>query len=113
MAYISGGVIPVKTAEKEKFVKATLQLADIFRELGATEVVDAWGVDVPDGKVTDFKRAVKAEPDETVVFSWMKWPDKATADAAMAKMQTDPRMASIDMPANMQRMIFGGFQPLY
>jgi uncharacterized protein YbaA (DUF1428 family) len=113
MAYISGGVLPVKTAEKAKFLEATLKRAAIFRELGATDVMDAWGVDVPNGKVTDFKRAVKAEADETVVFSWMVWPDKATADTAMEKMRADPRMAAIDMPANMQRMIFGGFEALY
>ena len=113
MSYVSGAVIPVKTADKEKFRKAAEAISAWFRENGATAVVDAWGVDVPDGKATDFKRAVKAEADETIVFSWIVWPDKATGDAAMAKMRTDSRMSVVNMPGDMKRMIFGGFEPLY
>ncbi len=75
-----------------------------------------------DGKVTDFRRAVAATADEAVVFSWIEWPDKATRDAAMAKMMgwmenpesADPRMdpAKNPMPFDGKRMIFGGFTPV-
>jgi uncharacterized protein YbaA (DUF1428 family) len=73
---------------------------------------------VPDGKVTDFRRAVQANDDEAVVFSWVEWPDKATRDAAMGKMEelmkTDPRMnpEKNPMPFDGKRMIFGGFAPV-
>jgi len=114
MSYVQGFVIPVPTAKKAAFRESAAKVAKIFLEYGAERVIETWGVDVPDGKTTDFKRAVKATADETVVFSWMIWPDKATCDAAGAKMQSDPRMQPTgDVPFDMHRMIYGGFEPLY
>jgi uncharacterized protein YbaA (DUF1428 family) len=114
MAYIDGFVIAAPTANKEKFLDHARRMDTIFMEFGATRVVEAWGDDVPDGKQTDFKRAVQAKEDETVVFAWVEWPDKATRDAAMEKFRTDPRMndASDSPPFDGKRMIFGGFVPV-
>lgn len=75
--------------------------------------MEAWGEQIEDGQTTDFKRAVKLEDGEQVVFSWLIWPDKATADAAWEKMQNDPAMADMDMPFDGKRMIWGGFQPVF
>jgi uncharacterized protein YbaA (DUF1428 family) len=67
----------------------------------------------PDGKLTDFRRAVQATADEAVVFSWIEWPDKATRDAGMERFMNDPRMAAAsDCPFDGKRMIFGGFTPV-
>lgn len=113
MSYIQGFVIPVKTANKEAFRTMAAKVAPIFQEYGARRVVEAWGDDVPDGKVTDFKRAVNATPDESVVLSWVIWPDRATCDAAAQKMRNDERMKPEgEMPFDMQRMIFAGFTPI-
>lgn len=90
MSYIDGFVIAVPTANKQKFIEHARQLDPIFIELGAIRVIEGWGDDVPDGKVTDFRRAVQATAEETVAFSWVEWPDKATRDAAMKKMMEDP-----------------------
>jgi uncharacterized protein YbaA (DUF1428 family) len=87
--------------------------AKLFREFGATRIVEAWGEDVPDGKVTDFKRAVQAKAGEVVVFGWQEFPSKAVADAAFDKMMNDPRMKELGaIPFDGQRMIFGGFSTL-
>ena len=117
MSYIDGFVIAVPTASKEKFIAHARQLDPIFIELGAIRVIEGWGDDVPDGKLTDFRRAVQATAEETVVFSWVEWPDKATRDAGMKKMMEDPRMdpsnpANPPMPFDGKRMIFGGFEPV-
>ena len=111
MSYIDGFVIAVPTANKQKFIGHAKAFDAMFLELGATRVIEGWGDDVPDGKQTDFKRAVQAKPDETVVFSWVEWPDKTTRDAGMQKMTEDPRMdpANNPMPFDGARMIFGGF----
>ena len=122
MTYIDGFVIAVPTANKQKFIDHADQIDPMFIELGARRIFECWGDDVPDGKVTGFKDSVQAKDDETVAFSWIEWPDKATRDEAMAKMTAtmegseprDPRMdpATNPMPFDGARMIFGGFEPL-
>ncbi|HSC19156.1 MAG TPA: DUF1428 domain-containing protein [Rhizomicrobium sp.] len=111
MAYVDGFVIAVPTEKKQDFIDHARQMDQLFIEFGATRVIECWGDDVPDGKQTDFKRAVQAKNDETIVFSWVEWPDKATRDAAMEKFRTDSRMQPHDMPFDGKRMIFGGFVP--
>src|SRR6218665_305286 len=92
MSYIDGFVIAVPTANKQKFIEHARHFDSMFIELGAIRVIEGWGDDVPDGKVTDFRRAVQATAEETVAFSWVEWPDKATRDAGMKQMMEDPRM---------------------
>ncbi len=111
MTYVEGFVVAVPTANKEEYVRHAAEAAPLFKEFGVTRMVEGWGDDVPDGKVTDFKGAVQAKDDETVVFSWFEYPDKATRDAANAKMMSDPRMEEMgaNMPFDGKRMIMGGF----
>lgn len=118
MPYIDGFVIAVPTANRQKFIEHAKKGDSVFLELGATRILECWGDDVPDGKVTDFRRAVNAKSDEAVVFSWIEWPDKATRDAAMGRMndlmKTDDRMnpEKNPMPFDGKRLIYGGFAPV-
>jgi len=112
MSYIDGFVIAARTADREKVIAHAERMDKFFIEHGATRVVEGWGDDVPEGKVTDFRRAVQAKEDESVIFSWIEWPDKATRDAAMKKMEADEKMMSEPMPFDGKRMIFGGFVPV-
>jgi uncharacterized protein YbaA (DUF1428 family) len=113
MSYVDGFVIAVPNANREQFIEHARTLDPIFLEYGAIRVVECWADDVPEGKLTDFHRAVKAQEDEAVVFSWVEWPDKATRDAGMQKIMEDPRMPGPgDMPFDGKRMIFGGFTPV-
>jgi uncharacterized protein YbaA (DUF1428 family) len=112
MSYVQGFVLPVPADKKEAYRKAAADFSPIAKEFGATRQVEAWGDDVPDGKVTDFKGAVKAKPDEAIVFSWIEYPSKQVADAAHQKIMTDPRMKDMAMPFDGQRMIVAGSTPI-
>ena len=118
MSYIDGFVIAVPTANKQKFIEHAQRGDSVFIDFGARRVVECWGDDVSEGKVTDFRKAVQARDDESVVFSWIEWPDKETRDAGMRRMMSDDfqdeRMdpAKNPMPFDGARLIYGGFSPL-
>jgi len=122
MSYIDGFVIAVPTANKQKFIEHAKLGDSVFMDLGAIRILECWGDELNDGKDTDFRKAVLAESDETVVFSWIEWPNKETRDAAMKKMtewmnnpeKVDPRMdpEKNPMPFDGKRLIYGGFKPV-
>ena len=114
MTYVEGFVVAVPTAKKEEYRRHAAQAAPLFQEFGARRMVEAWGDDVPRGKITDFYGAVQAKDDETVVFSWFEYPSREARDAANQKMMSDPRMKEMgaNMPFDGQRMIFAGFDSI-
>jgi uncharacterized protein YbaA (DUF1428 family) len=112
VGYVDGLVIPVPADAKQAFLQSMKEQAELLKECGATRVVDAWGDDVPDGKVTDYKGAVKAGADEKIVYSWIEWPSKEVRDQAWQRLEKDPRMQPNKMPFDGKRMIYGGFAPL-
>ena len=112
MSYVDGFILAVPTANKDKFIAHARMGDSVFIEYGALRVLECWGDDVPDGKLTDFKGAVKAKPDEVVVFSWIEYPSKEVAEEAHRRVMNDPRMHDMDMPFDGQRMIVAGFTPI-
>jgi uncharacterized protein YbaA (DUF1428 family) len=110
--YVDGFVLAVPTDGKEAYRRHAEEAAVVFRRHGALSLVEAWGDDVPEGKVNSMHTAVLRKPEETVVFSWITWPDKATRDAGMQRVFADPAMAGSmqHMPFDGTRMIFGGFE---
>jgi len=112
MTYVDGFVVAVPTANKEKYLAYAEKAAVALKKHGALTCVECWGDDVPKGKITDFYGAVQAKDDETVVFSWITWPDKATRDKGMEGVMADPIFdpETNPMPLDGKRMIFGGFE---
>ena len=112
MNYVDGFVMAVPTANREAFREHATAAAVVFKEYGALSVVECWGDDVPDGKTTSFPMAVKRQPDETVVFSWIVWPSRDVRNAAMEKVMSDPRLHpdTNPMPFDGMRLIYGGFE---
>lgn len=111
--YIAGFVIPVPEEKLGAYRNWAKRGAEIFKEYGCLEVVESWEDNVPDGKQTDFRRAVDAQPGEKIVFSWQVWPDKASVDAAETKIREDPRFnVSGDIPFDPKRLIYGCFAPI-
>ncbi|MDT8853614.1 DUF1428 domain-containing protein [Paracoccaceae bacterium Fryx2] len=114
MSYYTGSIAAVPTANRQEYIDHLSAVWPLLRSCGASRMVETSGVDVPRGKVTDFYRAVDAKDAETIVFSWIAWPDKATADAAWEKLQRDPAMqAAPALPFDGARMIHGGFSPVF
>ncbi len=112
--YIAGFVIPVPEENKEAYRAWAASSAKLFKEYGCLEIVETWEDYVPDGKQTDFRRAVAAEPGEKIVFTWQIWPDKATLDAVEIAMQDDKRFdPPTDMPFDPARIIYGCFAPFH
>lgn len=113
MSYVTGFLLPVPEKNKDAYIRSAEQGWALFREYGCIGHMEAWSTDVPDGDTTSFQKAVKLEDGEAVVFSWLLWPDRATADAAWQKMTDDARMKDMDMPFDGKRMMWGGFTPVF
>jgi uncharacterized protein YbaA (DUF1428 family) len=112
--YTDGFVVPVPEGKREAYRQLASKMAKVFRQHGATRVVEAFGDDVPKGQVTDFYRAVKSEDSESVVFSFIEWPDKNTRDQAWQKIMADESLKPEgEMPFAGQRMFWGGFEPIF
>lgn len=114
MSYIDGFLAAVPTANREAYKMHVEQAAVVFKDHGALKIVECWGDDVPDGKLTSFPMAVHKKDDESVVFSWIVWPSRQARDEGMKKVMADPRSQPgvNPMPFDGKRLIFGGFNVL-
>ncbi|MGJ4886836.1 DUF1428 domain-containing protein [Bradyrhizobium sp. HKCCYLR20261] len=111
--YVAGFVIPVPAEKLEAYRRWADRGALLFKEYGCVEIVESWEDNVPDGQLTDFRRAVAAKPGEKIVFSWQVWPDRATCDAAEARLRDDDRFEiPADIPFDPKRLILGCFNPI-
>ena len=112
MSFVDGYVLACPEAKKAEYVAMATAAAAKFKAFGAIALKECWGADVPHGKTTDFYMATKAEEGETIVFSWVIWPDRATRDAGWAKMMEDEEMGNFKPPFDGKRMFWGGFEPI-
>ena len=114
MNYIDAYVAAVPTANKEAYRLMAEKMAILFKKHGALNVIENWGDDVPEGKLTSFTMAVKREDNESIVFSWVTWPSRAVRDAAWKVVMQDPAMQDDAYKTifDGKRMIFGGFQTI-
>lgn len=114
MKYVEGFVVAVPQDNKQAYQKMAANAAPLFKEFGVARVVECWSDDVPDGKLTDFRKSVQAQENEAVVFSWFEYPSKEVRNVVMEKMMNDPRMKEMCEPMcfDGKRMIFGGFVPI-
>ena len=113
--YVDGFLVPVKPGQEDAYRDMAAKASPIFREHGALRVVEAMESDVSDGKVTDFRRAVKLESGEKVVFSFVEWASKEARDEGWKKVMADARMQpdkDKPMPFDGPRMIWAGFAPI-
>ena len=114
MTYFEGFIAPVPEANKDAYRKHARDFSALSPEFGVGRHVEAWDSDVPEGKITDFRKAVDAKPDEKIVFAFFEYPSRQARDAANQKFMSDPRMEDMgkDMPFDGKRMIMGGFDAI-
>ena len=115
MTYFEGFIVPVPEANKAAYEKHAREFGPLVQNIGVSRMVESWDNDVPEGKLTDFRKAVDAKPDEKIVFSWFEYPNRQARDAANAKFMSDPKMAEMaakEMPFDGKRMIMGGFEAI-
>jgi uncharacterized protein YbaA (DUF1428 family) len=113
MSYVDGFVLAVPKDKIEEYRKFSNIGADLWLEYGALEYKECLADDVQPGKTTSFPQSVKAQDNETVVFSWITYKSREHRDEVNAKVMADPRMKDMSpdkMPFDGQRMIFGGFK---
>jgi uncharacterized protein YbaA (DUF1428 family) len=111
MSYLDGFVAAVPVANKQAYIDMAKTMAALFIKCGAVRVVENWGDDVPEGKLTSFTMAVQRKDDEAIVFSWVEWPSKEARTAGWEKAMQDPAMQGdpLNPIFDGKRMIFGGF----
>lgn len=111
--YVCGLVIPVPGDRVEDYRRWAENGARFFKEYGCLEIVECWEDFVPDGTLTDFRKAVAAKEGEKVVFTWQVWPDKESFTQAEERMHQDPRMDGAgEPPFDAKRLILGCFMPV-
>lgn len=116
MAYVDGFVVPVPEENIEAYRRMASDVGKIWMEHGALSFHECVADDVPDGKTTDFKRSVKLEDGEVVVFAWIVYESREHRDEVNAKVMADPRTKDMDLqnnaPFDAKRMIYGGFKEI-
>ncbi len=113
MTYYNGMMLPIPTGNKEKYLKRAREDWPTFRQFGALRLVELWGEATPETDMGKIRPSVQTHDDETVVFAWIEWPDKATADAAWEKMMTRDQGPEDGGEADWSRMVWGGFELLF
>ena len=109
--YVDGFVLAVPKDRVDEYRRIARRAGKVWMEYGALQYVECVADDVPKGEVTSFPLSVKAKRDETVVFAFITFRSRAHRDRVNAKVMADERMQDGgDMPFDMTRMIYGGFE---
>jgi uncharacterized protein YbaA (DUF1428 family) len=114
--YLDGFVLPVPTAKLEEYRELASKAAAIWTEHGALHYVEAAADDLTTDFCRSFTATADAGEDETVIFAFAVFADKAARDAANAKIMADERLNSMCTETaaifDCKRMAFGGFRTI-
>ena len=128
MNYIDCYLAPVPVVNRKEYEELARISAQVVKENGALRVVECWldesgpeastyhGEEAQRVADTygDFVAAAGARKGETVVMSFIEWPDKSTRDTGMDNVTRDARMQFGERPPvfDGRRLIAGGFIPM-
>ena len=116
MRYVDGYVLPVPKKNLPAYVRMAQKAGKIWREYGALEYRECVGEDLKVKFGVPFPKVTKAKAGETVVFSWIVYKSRKHRDQVNAKVMKDPRLGAMmegkEMPFDVKRMAYGGFDVL-
>ncbi len=116
MAYADCFVLPVSKKKLPAYKALAKKAAKLWIKLGALEYRECVGDDLkPKGMpCMVFPKIAGAKAGETVVVSWIVYKNKAHRDRVNKKLMSDPEAQSMcdpsNMPFEMSRMAYGGFE---
>jgi len=114
--YVDGFVLPVPKRKIPAYRRLAKLAAKVWKDHGALEYRECVGEDMKVPFGVPFPRTAKCRPGETVFFSWIVYRSRAHRDRVNQKVMKDPRIAAScdakDMPFDMKRMSYGGFEVL-
>lgn len=114
--YVDGFVLPVPKKKIAVYRKIARFAGRIWREHGAIEYRECCGEDLRVKMGVAFPKLAKAKSSETVFFSWITYKSRKHRDQVNAKVMKDPRMGPVmageEMPFDMKRISYGGFEIL-
>lgn len=118
--YVDGFVISVPKANIEKYKEIATLASQIWKEYGAIDYIESVGDDLDTEFGVSFPKLANAAENETVVFAFITYRDRAHRDEVNAKVMADERMKAmcpgenpdVEPPFDVQRMTYGGFSVL-
>ncbi|MGD9642618.1 MAG: DUF1428 domain-containing protein [Elusimicrobiales bacterium] len=114
MSYVDGYLLAVPK-KKIKAYKAMAKYGEkIWRRHGALDYKECVGDDLKTKMFVPFTRVMKTKPGETVVFSYIVFKSRAHRDRVNAAVMKEMEKMEHpgDMPFDMKRMVYGGFESL-
>lgn len=116
MSYVDGYVLVVPKKNIAAYRKMAQVGAKVWRDHGALDYRECVGEDLKVKWGMTFPRAMKVKANETVVFSYVVFKSRKHRDKVNAAVMKDPRLAESmgtkEMPFDMKRMCWGGFETL-
>lgn len=111
--YVDGFVIPIKTKNIKAYKKMATLGRKIWMEHGALDYYECIGDELNMTFGTPLNKLYKLKSDETVIFAYIVYKNKAHRNKVNAKVHKDPRMTpdkKFKMPFDVKRMSMGGFK---
>ena len=119
MTYVDGYVLAVPKKNLKKYKKMAKEAGEYWIKHGALQYSECVGEDLKssDWCKLPFPKLMKCKPTETVIFAFVLYKSKAHRDRVNAKVKKD-MMQDVedcddpDMPFDMKRMAYGGFESI-
>lgn len=117
MSYVDGFVIPVKKENLEAYRKMAEKGAQVWMDHGALDYKECVLDDSNESEwCTTFEKATSSKEDETIIFSYILYKDRAHRDAVNAKVMADERLKDActpeTTPFDFKRVAYGGFKSI-